>query len=67
MDLKLTGKILLVTGSTAAKYGMLTKCCSRHKARVWTEAYCSSVAQESPSARPELRLWTNTHRAKVGL
>jgi hypothetical protein len=36
MDLKLTGKIALVTGSTAAKCGMLTKYSSRRKARVWT-------------------------------
>jgi hypothetical protein len=35
MDLKLTGKIALVTASTAAKCGMLTKYSSRHKARVW--------------------------------
>jgi hypothetical protein len=34
MDLKLTGKI--AAGSTAAKCGMLRKCSSRHKARVWT-------------------------------
>jgi signal peptidase I len=36
MDLKLTGKIALVTGSTAAKCGMLAKYSSRQKARVWT-------------------------------
>lgn len=37
MDLKLTGTIPLVTGSTTAKSSMLTKYSSRHKARVWTE------------------------------
>jgi hypothetical protein len=36
MDLKLTGKIALVTGLTVGKSGIPTKYSSRHKARVWT-------------------------------
>src|SRR6202021_1659905 len=35
-NLRLTGEIAVVTGSTPAKCGMLTKYSSWHKARIWT-------------------------------